>query len=191
MIPGRDFDAKTVAFLTDQGMVGESALDIGARWSSRTGAGLWRGLARFGVTDYTVLELWPPGVKTLREHGLRVVEGDVRHIRALFAPQSVDIICWLHGIEHLRSWEELTATVPQLRAVARRFVLLSFPVGLSPQGPVDGNPYERHLLTIHRPQVAEVAALFGNAAWMLYPRPKLKLKPNAIVLHHCQGGNHE
>lgn len=182
----RDFDESTIEFLTKYHFHGESALDIGARYLPEYGAGLFKGLQRFGVKDYTILEIHPPNVRELRERGYNAISGDVRFINYIFPANSFDVVCWIHGIEHLNNFAEIYLTIKKLCRITRKFLMLSFPVGKEKQGPIDGNPYEEHRYFIM--DVRKILSCFERqdiVHSIVYPRPKGKTKfwPNAVILY--------
>ncbi len=187
----RDFDDLTIKFLTEYHLYGESALDIGARYIPKYGAGLLKGLERFGVKDYTILEIYPPNVKELRKRGYNAISGDVRLINYIFPINSFDVVCWIHGIEHLNNFAEIHQTIRKLCRVTRKFLLLSFPIGKEKQGPLGGNPYEVHRYFIM--SIGKILSCFERGDIVhsiVYPRPphlvgkqKVKFYPNAVVLY--------
>jgi len=185
-VKSRDFDEPTLEFLTKYHFYGESALDIGARYLPEYGAGLFKGLQRFGVKDYTILEIHPPNVRELRERGYNAVSGDVRFINYIFPANSFDIVCWVHGIEHLNNFAEIYQTIKKLCRITRKFLMLSFPIGKEKQGPIEGNPYEEHKYFIM--DIRKILSCFERrdiVHSIIYPRPKGKTKfwPNAVILY--------
>lgn len=183
----RDFDELTIEFLTKYHFYGESALDIGARYIPEYGAGLLEGLQRFGVEDYTILEIYPPNVKELRKYDYNAISGDVRLINYIFPVNSFDIVCWIHGIEHLNNFAEIYRTIKKLCRVTRKFLMLSFPIGKEKQGILYGNPYEEHRYFIM--DVRKILGCFERqniVHSMVYPRPpkgKIGFYPNAVILY--------
>lgn len=186
----RDFDKTTIDFLTKYNLYGESALDIGARYVPAYGAGLFKGLQRFGVKDYTILEIYPPNVAELRKRGYNAISGDVRLIDHIFPANYFDIVCWVHGIEHLNNFAEIHQTIKKLCRVTRKFLVLSFPIGKEKQGALGGNPFEVHRYFIM--SIGKILSCFGRGNIVhsiVYPRPphpvgkqKVKFYPNAIIL---------
>ena len=196
MLPSRDFDARTIEFLTKYGFYAKSALDVGARWHPEHGAGLWKGLARFGVTDYRIVEIWPANVAALKEHDFHAIEGDVRRLAHFVGKGAVDCVCWFHGPEHLGAFAEIREALMQCAQVAKKYVLLSFPIGKEPQGAMDGNPYEEHRFVLEQDMIPRVANCFpsGKVAWRIYVRPPrqvgeytVKFNPNCVLLWEKKG----
>jgi len=190
-VKSRDFDKITIEFLTKYHFHGESALDVGARYIPEYGAGLLKGLQRFGVKDYTILEVYPLNVRELRKHGYNAISGDVRLINYIFPTNSFDIVCWVHGIEHLNNFAEIYLTIRKLCKIARKFLILSFPIGKERQGPLGGNPFE-----VHRYFIMDIRKILGCfergdiVHSIVYPRPprlvgkqKVKFYPNAVILY--------
>jgi len=100
----------------------------------------------------TVLEIWLPNAMYIakRVSGVQdVVCGDVRNImrEALPLPR-YDVVCWWHGPEHI-AIEDLAPTLANLEEIAERLVILASPWGRYDQGPVDGNPWEKHRSSIY------------------------------------------
>lgn len=179
----RDFDKLTIEFLTKYHFYGKSALDIGARYVPEYGAGLLKGLQRFGVKDYTILEIYPPNVRELRKRGYNAISGDVRLINHIFPTNFFDIICWIHGVEHLYNFAEIHRTIQKLCRVTRKFLLLSFPIGKEKQGPLGGNPFEIHRYSIMK--IKKILSCFERPSIVhsiMYPRPR-KFYPNAVILY--------
>lgn len=72
------------------------------------------------------------------------VIGDARGLDALFRPGSFDLVLALDVIEHLPK-ERGEAFLRALETLATRRVVVFTPNGFLEQGPLDGNPYQRHL----------------------------------------------
>jgi len=189
----RDFDAETIAFLQKCKVAGESALDIGARYLESIGAGCFQGLSRFGVQleQYMLLEVHEPNVAELREHAYTVQQGDVRDVRSIFPERTFDIVLWVHGPEHMKTFEEACSVLRVLRLLTNRFLVVSFPVGRAPQKAIRGNPHERHCYTIQA--VEAIVGCFH--AWdvvsaIQYPRAPyeagsymMRPRPNGVVVY--------
>lgn len=194
-LKSREFDSITTAFLKNQGVWGEKALDVGARYTQELGAGLWKGLQKFGVEDYTILEIYEPNVKELRQKGYSVIQGDVLEASEIFPKESFDIVLWSHGPEHLSSLQEIHKAMRELEKITRHFLVLSFPVGIERQGPVQGNPYEVHRHFIM--DVREITDCFTyqykvhshiyNRKTRVVNGKKHPLKPNAVVVYNKLG----
>ena len=177
----RDFTERTAQFLQKHGVSGKSALDIGARYRTKYGAGLFAGLQRLGVKDYTILEIFDGYVKELKKRGYPVIQGDVRKIREYFQPESFDIVCWIHGPEHLNNLVEIQETIDKLKEITKRWLILSFPIGEEKQGAIAGNPYERHRYFIM--DVRKILGCFAESDIVhsaVFPRSKY---PNAVILY--------
>lgn len=187
----RDFEKRTVQFLQECGISGKSALDIGARYNLEYGAGLFEGLQRFGVEDYTILEIFEDNVRELGERGYPVVQGDVREVQRYFLPESFDIVCWIHGLEHLNNFAEIQKTIKKLKRLTSKWLILSFPIGIEKQGESYGNPFEKHSYTIAG--VKKILSCFDrkeNVRYIVYRRlPRkvglvaVKFNPNAVILY--------
>ncbi|GAG69786.1 unnamed protein product [marine sediment metagenome] len=187
----RNFEERTAQFLRECGISGKSALDIGARYSPEYGAGLFAGLQEFGVEDYTILEIFNGYVKELKEHDYSVVQGDVRQIQRYFLPESFDIVCWVHGPEHLNNFTEICESIDKLKRLTKQWLIISFPIGEEKQGAIDGNPYQRHRYTI--PSVQKILDCFNkkdNVRYTAYKRlPRktghytTKFNPNAVIVY--------
>lgn len=187
----RGFEERTAQFLRECGVSGKSALDIGARYSSKYGAGLFVGLQEFGVENYTILEIFDDYVKELKEHDYPVIQGDVRQIQRYFQLESFDIVCWVHGPEHLNNFAEICKSIEKLKKLTKRWLVISFPIGKEKQGAIDGNPYQRHRYII--PSVQKILGCFSkkdNVRYIVYRRlPRksgqytTKFNPNAVIVY--------
>lgn len=178
----RDFEERTAQFLRECGVSGKSALDIGARYRTKHGAGLFAGLQKLGVKDYIILEIFGGYIKDLKKRGYSVVQGDVRQIQEYFQPESFDIVCWIHGPEHLNTLTEICKSIDKLKELTKRWLILSFPIGEEKQGAVDGNPWQRHRYTV--PSVQKILGCFSredSVRHIVYKRSS-KFKPNAVIV---------
>lgn len=187
----RDFEECTAQFLQECGISGKSALDIGARYSPEYGAGLFAGLQEFGVEDYTILEIFDDYVKELKEHNYPVLQGDVRQIQRYFQSKSFDIVCWVHGPEHLNNFAEICKSIGKLKRLTKQWLIISFPIGKEKQGAINGNPYQRHRYTIS--SVQKILGCFDrkddvrHIAYRRSPRKSgrytTKFNPNAVIVY--------
>ena len=176
----KGFTKRITQFLQEHDISGKSALDIGARYGI-DGAGLFVGLQAFGVEDYTILEIFDGYVKELKEHGYPVIQGDVRKIQEYFQPESFDIVCWIHGPEHLNNLVEIQKSIDKLKAITKRWLILSFPIGRTKQGARDGNPYQRHRYFIMG--IKKILGCFEKHDIIhsaIFPRAE---SPNAVILY--------
>lgn len=71
------------------------------------------------------------------------VRGDILIFDQLVPDWARDCLVWQDGPEHLAN----SAAVPLIKRMQRSFnsIVLATPDGPLPQGPVNGNPYERHV----------------------------------------------
>lgn len=117
-----------------------SLLDVGA------GSGTWSMVLRPVLPGCSLiaLEVWQPYVARFDLHRRydEVIIGDVRT-----APlPTVDIVMLGDVLEHM-SRDDAHAVWHRARTTARRAVFASVPIGEHPQGPEEGNDYERHVDT--------------------------------------------
>ena len=178
----KDFTKRIAQFLQEHGVFGKSALDIGARYRTKDGAGLFAGLRKLGVEDYTILEIFSGYIKELRKHGYLVVQGDVRKIQEYFQPESFDLVCWVHGPEHLSNLIEICESIDKLKKITRHWLILSFPIGAEKQGAVDGNPYERHRYFIMN--IRQILSCFGKRDIVYSAVFSRASYPNAVILYN-------
>lgn len=177
----RNFTERTAQFLQKYGVSGKSALDIGARYRTKYGAGLFVGLQKLGIKDYIILEIFDGYVKDLKSRGYPVIQGDVRKIQEYFQPESFDIVAWIHGPEHLNNLVEICDSIDKLKEITKRWLILSFPIGAEKQGAVDGNPWQKHRYFVM--DVGQILGCFGKQDIVhsaVFPRIKY---PNAVILY--------
>ena len=177
----KNFTKRTAQFLQKHHVSGRSALDIGARYKEKYGAGLFTGLQKLGVKDYIILEAFDGNVKELKRRGYPVIQGDVRKIREYFQPKSFDIVSWIHGLEHLNNLVEIQESINELKRITRRWLILSFPIGAEEQGAVGGNPYEVHRYFIM--DIKKILGCFGKHDIVysaVFPRVEY---PNVVILY--------
>ena len=184
MPKSRDFEKQTAQFLQEYKVSGKSALDIGARYRSKYGAGLFMGLQKLGVKNYVILEIFDGYVRELQKHGYPVVQGDVRNIQKYFKPGSFDIVAWIHGIEHLNNLVEIQESIDKLKEITRHWLILSFPIGEEKQGAIANNPYEIHRYFIM--DIEKILSCFGKhdiVHSVVYSRAIRGFYPNAVILY--------
>lgn len=117
-------------------------LDVGA------GAGTWQTWWRRG--EWTAVEIWEPYIERfgLADRYARVLLGDAR---ALDLGGPYDLAICGDVLEHV---ECPLSLFQRIRTVARQ-LLVQVPVGVWPQGPEEGNPYEAHVVTLTRAEVEQ------------------------------------
>ncbi len=133
---GKDWTKERVLALADDGPL--SVLDIGP------GVGTYaKLLAGPAVSRLTGIEIWEPYVHTyrLRTYYDEVIVGDARVVDW----PAADVVVMGDVAEHM--------TVPEAQdlwakavASARRAIYLSIPIVHYPQGHIEGNPHEHHVV---------------------------------------------
>ena len=95
---------------------------------------------------WTVLEVWKENCDYMRSAGLDVIEADVREIKNI--ARRFDAVIWLHGPEHI-SWEDFLQYREDIEDKSNIITVYQCPLGNYPQDDLYGNPYERHVSTLH------------------------------------------
>jgi hypothetical protein len=94
------------------------------------------------TTPVTAVEIWEPQIAAypFQHPNLQIHLGDIRNFPMY--GERTDTLVWLHGPEHLDRPEgdELIAKLKEYFAA----VILETPVGIYPQGEIDGNPFQVH-----------------------------------------------
>lgn len=119
-----------------------SLLDIGA--GCGTYARPWLGRAD---RPYLIgVEAWRPYVAKFGLHDLydHVITRDIRSLNSYEWPRA-DVVVLGDVLEHMTR-EDAVRVWELARATARKAVYLSIPVVHSPQGHVNGNPFEEHVV---------------------------------------------
>lgn len=130
-----------IAGLIGQNGRGKRILSIGSRPNSNDYIVSW--FIQQGY-DTTILEIFEPYVKQLREKGLNVIHGDVRDAEKIFKGNSkFDVIIWWHGPEHIEKHIALTVT-KTLKSLTDCLIYAT-PYGIMESGAVDGNISNSHL----------------------------------------------
>lgn len=95
------------------------------------------------VGHVTGIEVYEPYVETyrLREHYDRIVVGDVREVEI----PPCDVVVLGDVVEHM-SEDDALAVWAKAVGAARRAVYLSIPIVHYPQGEIEGNPHEVHVV---------------------------------------------
>ncbi len=135
-VEGKDWTRDRVLALAQDGPV--SVLDIGP------GVGTYaKLLAGPAVSRLTGIEIWEPYVTTyrLRDHYHEVIVGDAREVDW----PSADVVIMGDVAEHMAVPE---AKILWDKAVqsAQRAIYLSIPIVHYPQGHIEGNPHEHHVV---------------------------------------------
>ena len=118
---------------------GESILDVGCGTGISMRAILKR--KRFYATG---ADIYRPNLEDGKAHGHfdECIQCDVRLLP--FKKKSFDIVLALEVIEHLEK-DEALCLLKEMEAIARKQIILSTPVGICPQKPLEGeSPYEEH-----------------------------------------------
>ncbi|TKV61590.1 class I SAM-dependent methyltransferase [Nakamurella flava] len=132
---GKDWTRERIQQLSEDPI---TVLDIGP------GVGTYaKLLAGPNLAHITGIEIWEPYVHTyrLKEYYDEVIVGDAREVEF----PTVDVVVLGDVAEHmsepdaLRLWERAAAA-------ARRAVYLSIPIVHYPQGHIEGNPHEHHVV---------------------------------------------
>lgn len=135
-VEGKEWTRDRVRALADVGPV--SVLDIGP------GVGTYaKLLAGPGVSRLTGIEIWEPYVHTyrLRDYYDEVIVGDARVVDW----PSADVVIMGDVAEHMdvpdaqRLWRKAEAS-------AAKAIFLSIPIVHYPQGHIEGNPHEHHVV---------------------------------------------
>lgn len=132
---GKDWTRERIRGLSDEPI---TVLDIGP------GVGTYaKLLAGPGLARITGIEIWEPYVRTYRlaDHYDEIIVGDARDVDF----PTVDVVVIGDVAEHMseadavRLWERAAAA-------ARRAVYLSIPIVHYPQGCIEDNPHEHHVV---------------------------------------------
>ncbi len=132
---GKDWTRERILALQDDPV---TVLDIGP------GVGTYaKLLAGPGVRRLTGVEIWEPYVHTyrLREYYDNVIVGDAREVEL---PES-DVVILGDVAEHMSEADAL-ALWDRAAVAARRAVYLSIPIVHYPQGSIEDNPHEHHVV---------------------------------------------
>jgi len=80
-----------------------------------------------------LLEIVPKWASALKKTGIFdiVKTGDVRNVQRLRFAESIDVVYWRHGPEHLPI-EDVVPTIKKLERIARHLVLIQVPSGPTP-----------------------------------------------------------
>lgn len=155
---GKDWTRDRVHALAAQVGAPVSVLDIGP------GVGTYaKLLAGPHVSRLTGLEIWEPYVATyrLREYYDEVVVGDAR----LLDLPPADVVVLGDVAEHMTREEALDLWARAAEAAAHA-VYLSIPVVHYPQGSIEGNPHEHHVVDDWDHE-GVLAAFDGIGEWWL------------------------
>lgn len=133
---GKSWIRDHVAALATDGPL--SVVDVGP--GVGTYAKLLRGPA---VTHVVGIEVHAPYVETYRLHEYydQIVVGDVREVDI----PACDVVVLGDVVEHM-SEDDALAVWAKAAAAARRAVYLSIPIVHYPQGEIEGNPHEVHVV---------------------------------------------
>lgn len=101
----------------------------------------WLKICEANEIEPAVIEACLVNAKACRKFVDRVYVADICDWR--FAGGEYDIVLWWHGPEHVEKFRALSAIAQLWRGVSKALIL-GCPQGYSPQGVVNGNPYERH-----------------------------------------------
>jgi hypothetical protein len=99
------------------------------------------------------LEIWEQNHRLLSKRNVRhfkfdnFILGDVRECDTLIQ-NTYDIAVWWQGPEHIKK-KELPGTFDKLLNLVTKFVIITCPWGVYPQGEYRGNPYEEHLASLY------------------------------------------
>jgi len=97
------------------------------------------------------LEIWPKNFVYLNKYFSKlfdgIVLGDVKNCDTLIHG-TYDIAVWWQGPEHIAK-EDLAETLDKLLNLVSKFVVISCPWGIWPQGAFGGNPYEEHKASLY------------------------------------------
>lgn len=123
-----------------------SLLYVGAR----VDACAWLDELEQAGNQITLCEIWGPNAEGFVGRLFDVWNVDVVKVGELIQLYQAhfDYIWWWHGPEHL-NLERLERFLPELESYAHRLIALACPWGDYPQGEHEGNPYERHLASLH------------------------------------------
>ena len=133
---GKEWTKERVHALAEDGPV--TVLDIGP------GVGTYaKLLAGPEVSHLTGLEIFEPYVHTyrLRQYYDEIIIGDAREVEL----PAADVVILGDVAEHMTE-EDALALWQRAGAAARRAVYLSIPVVHYPQGEIEGNPHEHHVV---------------------------------------------
>ena len=119
-------------------------------------------LAGPAVRRMTGLEVWEPYVRTYRLHDYydEIILGDVREVPI----PAADVVILGDVAEHMTAGEARDVW-RRCAEAARRAVYLSIPIVHYPQHPIEGNPYEVHVVEdwSHEKVLAQFAGI--GASW--------------------------
>jgi hypothetical protein len=133
---GKDWTKERVAALAANGPV--SVLDIGP------GVGTYaKLLAGPAVSKLTAIEIFEPYVETyrLRDYYDEIIIGDAREVEL----PAADVVILGDVAEHMPA-EDALALWERSGAAARRAVIMSIPIVHYPQGEIEGNEHEHHVV---------------------------------------------
>jgi len=97
-----------------------------------------------------VLEAWEKNINCLERVNKKwkifrkIILGRAENIDDYFGMKAYDVIVWHHGPEHITQGD-LPGTLRKIEWTAKHIIILGCPHGRYDQGPIKGNPFEKHL----------------------------------------------
>jgi len=133
---------------------GESLLNVGI---TPTSGELWLKFFKYdlGFERVSSIEIWTPNIRRLKLIGHRfpIENCDVRYLHRRYPPNSIDVILWAQGPEHIDQIE-LKATIQNLLMISKIALIMFSPYGsLYDDKDVDENPYEEHRIKAMEPAI--------------------------------------
>jgi SAM-dependent methyltransferase len=108
------------------------------------------------------VEIWGPNIEKykLEKQYDEIICKDIREVDLI----SADCVILGDVLEHLPYYEGLNLLEKYNKFY--KHIVLSIPVGLYEQGPIDGNPYEEHLATWN---TEDILAVFKPNEYKIFP----------------------
>jgi len=104
-------------------------------------------LKNYGASKITYIEIYEPYIQKFSGRDYPILKGDVREVDKVIITNDFDLVCWIHGPEHVKH-EDMLPTFTKIQQLATKGLVSICPFGNYYDGPgmvsTADNKYEEH-----------------------------------------------